>query len=201
MNKCKTCDKDIAKGVKKCIHCGKDQRNFFMRHKILTGFLGLIILVIAVNVASGEDNDTEVADNNNKAGETEEVVDNNQAEEADEDDTQAENKEEVEEEEDDVPREYKSALKKAETYANNMDMSKAAIYDQLVSEHGENFPEEAAEYAMDNIEADWKENALKKAETYANDMDMSDNAIYDQLVSEHGEQFTEEEAKYAIENL
>lgn len=82
-----------------------------------------------------------------------------------------------------------------------MDMSKAAIYDQLVSEHGEKFPEDAAEYAMDNIEADWKENALNKAETYADSMDMSTDAIYDQLISEHGEQFTEEEAQYAIDNL
>jgi len=82
-----------------------------------------------------------------------------------------------------------------------MDMSKAGVYDQLVSDHGEQFPEDAAQYAMDNIEADWKENALKKAETYAETMDMSNSAIYDQLVSDHGEQFTEEEAQYAVDNL
>lgn len=100
-----------------------------------------------------------------------------------------------------VPREYKSALKKAETYSDVMHMSKAGIYDQLVSEHGENFPEEAARYAIDNIEADWKENALKKAKTYAETMAMSDSAIYDQLISEYGEKFTPEEAQYAIDNL
>jgi F0F1-type ATP synthase membrane subunit b/b' len=44
-----------------------------------------------------------------------------------------------------VPREYKAALKKAETYAKTMHMSKAAIYDQLVSEYGEGFPAEAAQ--------------------------------------------------------
>lgn len=103
--------------------------------------------------------------------------------------------------EEDVPREYKSALSTAETYANSMDMSKAGIYDQLVSPHGEDFPEDAAQYAIDNIEADWKQNALNTAKTYAEEMDMSDSAIYDQLISDDGEKFTAEEAQYAIDNL
>ncbi len=100
-----------------------------------------------------------------------------------------------------VPREHKSALKKAEIYAKTMHMSKAGIYDQLTSEYGENFPAEAAQYAIDNIVYDWKENALKKAQTYAGMMSMSDSAIYDQLISEYGEKFTPEEAQYAIDNL
>jgi hypothetical protein len=50
--KCKACGADIAKGVKKCPHCGKDQRNFFGRHKVLTGFGVIIILIIIISVAS-----------------------------------------------------------------------------------------------------------------------------------------------------
>lgn len=102
---------------------------------------------------------------------------------------------------DDVPKEYKSALSKAETYAKAMNMSKIAIYDQLTSPYGEKFSEEAAQYAMDNFEFDWKLNALKKAGTYSDTMYMSKKGIYEQLVSEHGEQFTKEEAQYAIDNL
>ena len=102
---------------------------------------------------------------------------------------------------DDVPREHKAALEKAELYAETMSMSKKGIYEQLTSEYGEKFDKDAADYAMENIEFDWKENALKKAQTYAETMSMSDSAIYDQLVSESGEKFTEEEAKYAMENL
>ena len=82
-----------------------------------------------------------------------------------------------------------------------MNMSKAGIYDQLTSEYGEKFTAEAAQYAVDNVEADWKENALKKAKSYQETMSMSPSAIYDQLVSEYGEQFTAEEAQYAIDNL
>lgn len=44
MTNCKACGKEIAKGVNKCVHCGKDQRNFFMKHKIITIILALAIL-------------------------------------------------------------------------------------------------------------------------------------------------------------
>lgn len=100
-----------------------------------------------------------------------------------------------------IPREHKSALKKAQTYAETMQMSKAGVYDQLTSEYGENFPPEAAQYAIDNLKFDWKENAVKKAQTYADTMNMSNSAVYDQLVSEYGEKFTPEEAQYGVDNL
>lgn len=82
-----------------------------------------------------------------------------------------------------------------------MHMSKKGIYDQLVSEYGEQFSAEAAQYAIDNMKADWNANALAKAKSYQSTMSMSKNAIYDQLISEYGEQFTKEEAQYAIDNL
>lgn len=53
MTVCKVCGKDIAKGVKKCVHCGKDQRNFFMKHKIITGFLVIFILGAIGSAAGG----------------------------------------------------------------------------------------------------------------------------------------------------
>lgn len=100
-----------------------------------------------------------------------------------------------------VPAEYKSALKKAESYSNTMHMSKAGLYDQLTSEYGEKFTPEAAQYAIDNVVADWNANALEKAKTYQDQMAMSPSAIHDQLTSEYGEKFTAEEADYAIANL
>ena len=100
-----------------------------------------------------------------------------------------------------VPTEYKSALKKAEQYSEIMNMSKQGIYDQLVSEYGEQFSAEAAQYAIDNLKVDYKQNALEKAKTYQSEMSMSPEAIRDQLTSEYGEKFTQEEADYAIANL
>lgn len=103
--------------------------------------------------------------------------------------------------EDNVSQEFKNALKTAQQYSDTMHMSKAGIYDQLTSEYGEGFPEDAAQYAVDNVKADWNENALKMAESYYKDMAMSKDAVYEQLISEYGEKFTEEQAQYAVDNL
>ncbi|ARK30909.1 Ltp family lipoprotein [Halalkalibacter krulwichiae] len=154
------------------------------------GCLGIVVLFVLLIIgilASGDDTTTDTETN----PVTEEAEVSEEATEPTEEPA----------EEDDVPREYRSALTKAEQYAKTMHMSKAGIYDQLVSEYGENFSEDAAQYAIDNIDFDWKENALKKAKSYAETMSMSDAAIYDQLISEYGEKFTPEEAQYAIDNL
>lgn len=100
-----------------------------------------------------------------------------------------------------VSTEYKNALKKAETYSRVMYMSKQGIYDQLTSAYGEGFPADAAQYALDHLNADYKANALHKAQTYSDTMHMSKQGLYDQLVSEYGEQFTAEEAQYAVDHL
>ncbi|MCH4009735.1 Ltp family lipoprotein [Companilactobacillus sp.] len=100
-----------------------------------------------------------------------------------------------------VPVEYSSALTKAKSYSSLMHMSKKRIFDQLTSEYGEKFSEEAANYAVDNLNADYNENALKKAKSYQDHMSMSPDAIRDQLTSDYGEKFTPEEANYAIEHL
>ncbi|MDS0525439.1 Ltp family lipoprotein [Clostridium sp. SHJSY1] len=102
---------------------------------------------------------------------------------------------------DNIPKEYQSALKKADTYANGMNLSKKGLYEQLTSDAGEKFPKEAAQYAVDNVKADWKKNALAKAKIYQDEMSLSKSAIHDQLVADAGEKFTEEEAQYAINNL
>lgn len=44
-----------------------------------------------------------------------------------------------------------NALKKGILYVESMHMSKAGVYDQLVSEHGEKFTAEEADYAVKNL--------------------------------------------------
>lgn len=95
--------------------------------------------------------------------------------------------------------EEKNALKKAENYSKTLHMSKQGIYKQLTSTI-EGFSKESAQYAIDNIEADWNVNALEKAKSYQSSMNMSKNAIYNQLTSSV-EGFTASEAQYAIDNL
>lgn len=100
-----------------------------------------------------------------------------------------------------VSQEFKNALKSADYYANEDHMSKKRLYDQLTSEYGEKFPADAAQYAIDNVKADWNRNALETAKYYYEEDGMSLDRVYDQLTSDYGEQFTPEEAQYAIDNL
>lgn len=66
---CKACHKEIAKGVKKCPSCGKDQRNWFMRHKFIS-FIGIIVLFIIIGGALGDGDDTEKASSATDSKET-----------------------------------------------------------------------------------------------------------------------------------
>ena len=82
-----------------------------------------------------------------------------------------------------------------------MHMSKMGVYDQLISEYGEQFTPEEAQYAVDHISCDWSANALAKAKDYQDMMSMSPSNIYDQLTSDYGERFTPEEAQFAVDHL
>ncbi|MGO3211441.1 MAG: Ltp family lipoprotein [Brachybacterium sp.] len=100
---------------------------------------------------------------------------------------------------DDVPADFASALTSAEMYSDTMHMSQQGIYAQLTSEFDQ-FSDEAAQYAIDTIDADWNENALESAKTYSDTLHMSQQGIFDQLTSEF-DQFTDEQAQYAIDTI
>ena len=55
LKSCKDCGKEISSSVNKCPSCGKDQRNFFAKHKIITAILVLIVLGSIGSLAGGDD--------------------------------------------------------------------------------------------------------------------------------------------------
>ena len=62
MKICKECGSEVSsKGV--CPKCGKDQRNFFIKHKVVTFFLIVIILGVIGGAAGGK-KDTQTSTNN-----------------------------------------------------------------------------------------------------------------------------------------
>lgn len=97
--------------------------------------------------------------------------------------------------------EQRNALTKAEQYSDNMHMSRQGLYDQLTSQYGERFSPDAANWALDHLDADYNANALAKAKEYQDSMAMSPESIREQLTSQYGEKFTQDEANYAIEHL
>lgn len=159
-----------------------EKRNWFARHKVLSIFLAIFFVAVIATAVNGE-SDTDSSPATNATSDAKEEVSTP---------TKDEPK---------VPAEYRSALNQAKTYANSMDLSKQGVYDQLVSEYGGQFSAEAAQYAVDNVVADWNGNALSQAMTYQNDMNLSPAAVRDQLVSPHGGKFTEAEADFAMSRL
>lgn len=190
--KCKHCKTEIPKDSKICPNCKKKQGG------VLKWIVIAIVVLAVIGAAVGGGNQDKNA-SDKKPDKVQQTEHAENTESPEEDEKGAETTDESQEP--DVPVEYKSALKQAETYSDVMHMSKQGIYDQLVSEYGGQFSAEAAQYAVDNLQADYNANALEQAKQYQETMAMSPEAIRDQLTSEYGGKFTQEEADYAIANL
>ena len=78
-------------------------------------------------------------------------------------------------------------------------MSKEQVRRELLSIRAGKLSDEAIQYAMDNVEADWKEHALKEAKDL-HEHGFSLEYIYNTLKSRYIG-FTEEEVQYAMDNL
>jgi hypothetical protein len=55
LKKCPKCQTSISAKAKKCPNCQSDLRNWFMRHKVLTG-IGVLIVIIIIAGAGGKSN-------------------------------------------------------------------------------------------------------------------------------------------------
>lgn len=63
---CKGCKQEISSSAKKCPNCGKDQRNWFMRHKILTFIAVIGVIGIISAIGGGHNKSTIPQPNSNK---------------------------------------------------------------------------------------------------------------------------------------
>lgn len=162
------------------------QKSWFARHKVLT-VIGVLIVLSIIGSMGNKNADTKTASNSTPAPSAATA-----AKTASTPTPTPTPK---------VPAEYVSALAQATTYSGTMHLSKAGIYDQLTSEYGGKFTAPAAQYAIDNVKADWNANALAQAKTYQNTMHLSPAAVRDQLVSDAGGKFLPAEADYAVAHL
>lgn len=114
-------------------------------------------------------------------------------------DAQEEVQEEVQEEE--IPREHRNALRSAESYLDFTSFSYQGLYDQLTSEYADSYSPDAAQYAVDNVDADWFQEAVESAESYLDFMPMSETELFNQLTSDYGDKFTSEQAQHAVDTV
>jgi hypothetical protein len=166
------------------------KKNWFARHKVLT-VIGVLIIFAIIGSGGSKKTDTQTASKTESTPTTSPAVKGTETTSTPTPAAKTPS----------VPAEYASALTKATEYSNMMHMSKAGVSDQLTSDYGEKFTAAAAQYAIDNVKANWNANALAKAKDYQKRMSMSPAAIRDQLVSSNGEKFTAAEADYAIQHL
>lgn len=182
LKECNICGKGKAKNSNTCVRCGAKKPVYKRSWFIVLSIIFFIALfpfreeIVQSEVLSSTTTTTEVTTKENNINESK--IENELVEE-----------------------EYTLALEQANLYSDTFSMSKQGIYNQLISEHGGNFTEEVAKYAIDNIQVNWNNNALESAKSYKKTLEMSLDEIYDQLISQYGGQFTKEEAQYAVENL
>ena len=99
------------------------------------------------------------------------------------------------EEEQQKATEYANVVKTARNYLDFMAFSRKGLIDQLVYE---GYSQESAEYAVDNIGADWNQQCAKKAEDYLDYMSFSRDGLYQQLAYEG---FTDEQIQYGLSQV
>ena len=64
MKKCKSCQKEIDSKAKKCPYCQADQRNWFVKHKIITAILTLVLIGAISSGAKGSNTATTSSNSN-----------------------------------------------------------------------------------------------------------------------------------------
>lgn len=79
MVKCKSCGTEVASNAKACPQCGRDPRNFFVKHKIISVILAIAIISIIASLAGGGDktSDTSDSDSTNNTTTTSNATDAN----------------------------------------------------------------------------------------------------------------------------
>ncbi len=70
MKKCKSCQTEIDSKAKKCPHCQADQRNWFVKHKIITVILALVLIGVISGGAKGNNTTTNSSTSSNKTTDT-----------------------------------------------------------------------------------------------------------------------------------
>lgn len=91
------------------------------------------------------------------------------------------------------------AMEIAQAYVDALPVSYQSLYNQLLSQHSHELSQDAILYAIDHVDADWKQEAVDYVEDYLDVRSFSANWMYRHLtIDESGALFTLDEAGYAV---
>lgn len=186
MTTCKHCGTEIAKAAKVCPNCGgKNKKPIFKR---VSFWIIILVVIVAAAAAGGGSDDTATDSSSAKTGNSDSQK-------------QVEQQVETKSEEDSWTTSQKNAVEAAQNYVDIMAFSKKGLIQQLSSEYGDNYETKDAEFAVEHIDVNWKEEAVEAAENYLDTMSFSREGLKDQLTSEYGDNFTAEQAEYAVSKV
>ncbi len=94
-----------------------------------------------------------------------------------------------------------NALAAAENYLSFSAFSRLGLIDQLSSEYGDGYDIGDATWAVDQLDADWKEQAFLAGKNYLSFTSFSREGLIEQLSSSYGDKYTLEEATYAVNKI
>ncbi len=97
--------------------------------------------------------------------------------------------------------EQQNALDSAQNYLETTAFSKQGLIDQLSSSAGEGYPKEAAKFAANHVDVDWKAEAVEAAQSYLDMTAFSRQGLIDQLSSDAGDGYTLAQATYAVDKV
>lgn len=187
---CKHCGAETPKKLKVCQECGKFTKNWFARHKVITGLIAIALLATYGGIAHP---------NSDVATKTEDTTKSSEVATAP---APAPTKTTTETKPAPAPAPakptvtngQKNALKSAKNYLNFTAFSKYGLVKQL---EYDKYEEADCMYAVENCGANWNEEAMKSAKNYLKTMSFSKEQLKNQLVYD---KFTDEQAQYGVDH-
>jgi hypothetical protein len=182
------------------------KKNWFLRHKIVSGVLAVVIIAIiaaAAGSGGGDSDDTsDSAKDSSTSAASEPSPSDDAAESAEpepEPEPESDSPEPADEPELTVSQE--NAVSAAENYLSIAGFSEQGLIDQLSSDYGDGFPRKDAIVAVKSLDVDWNEQAVRSAENYLDIGGFSRQGLIDQLSSPAGDKYTVKQATYAADQV
>jgi hypothetical protein len=169
------------------------KKNWFLRHKILSATLALVVLIAIISAAAGGSSSK---NSNGSSGGSLTTTVQTQT-------TTPASKPTKPKSKPSLSGPQQQAVESAQSYlSEGTGFSRAGLIKQLSSSYGEGFPRAVAVFAVDHLDVNWYQQAVESAKGYKSEgSGFSCAGMIQQLSSSYGEGFTHAQATYAAHKV